>query len=252
VSGLLTNALAAFLLPPLSLILLAVVGWLLIIQHRPILGKTLIFTAVALLWLLSTPFISSQLLTWIEARTRPAPSCQPQAIVVLGAGTYFNAPEFGGDTVTNLGLERLRLAAHLYRQTHLPILVSGGQPSGGKSTEAGLMKTVLENDFKVPAKWVEGASANTRENAAFSRRILQQSGVSSVYLVTHAWHMPRAQDAFSKTGLCIVPAATGYRTHNRATVLSFLPDANSLAESYLALHEAIGIIWYGIWNRLAA
>jgi uncharacterized SAM-binding protein YcdF (DUF218 family) len=251
-SWILTNAVAAFLLPPFNLILLGGIGWLLLKQRRQILGKSLIFTAVALLWLLSTPYISSQLLTWIEARIHPAPNCQPQAIVVLGAGTYFNAPEFGGDTVTSLGLERLRLAAHLYRHTRLPILVSGGQPDGGKTPEAGLMKTVLENDFKVPVKWVESASANTRENAVYSHQILQQAGIGSVYLVTQAWHMPRAQDIFAKTGLCAVPAATGYRTHNRTTLLSFLPDAKALAESHLALHEAIGIIWHRIWSRFAA
>lgn len=243
-SWILTNALAALLLPPLALFLLGGVGWVLLRSRHPVLGRSAIFAAIALLWTLSTPHISFQLITLVEAQVRPNPNCPPQAIVVLGAGTYFNATEYGGDTVPANGLERLRLAAHLYRQTHLPILLSGGRPDGGKTAEAELMKTVLENDFGVPVEWTENASANTRENAHFSHRTLQPHGITSIYLVSQAWHMPRAQEIFAKTGFCVTPASTGYRTRNRTTLLSFIPDAKALAESHIALHELLGIAWY--------
>jgi len=243
-SWILTNTLAAFLLPPLSLFLLGGTGWLLLHRRHPILGKSAIFAAIFLLWILSTPFFSFQLITLVEAQARSNTNCNPQAIVVLGAGTYFSAPEYGGDTVPPLGLERLRLAAHLYRNTHLPILLTGGQPDGGKTSEAELMKAVLENDFKVPAKWIEGASTNTRENAALSHRILLKNGIDSIYLVSQAWHMPRAQQIFAKFGLCVAPASTGYRTRNRINLLAFIPDSKALAESHIALHELLGIARY--------
>ena len=174
-SPILTNTLAAFLLPPLNLFLLGAAGFFLL-KRRPILGKTLFFAAIALLWLLSTSLIADKLMAYLEAGIQPASAgCHPKAIVVLGAGTS-GALEYGGDTVPILGLARLRLAAHLHRQTQLPILVSGGRPDGGKFSEAELMKDVLENEFKVPVKWVEDVSNNTRENAASSQRILQQAG----------------------------------------------------------------------------
>ena len=239
----LTNTLAAFLLPPLNLFLLGGAGWYLLKRRRPLLGKTLIFAAIAALWLLSTPFVANKLISRLEADIQLPAGCHPQAIVVLGAGTYADAPEYGGDTVPVLGLERLRLAAHLHRQTPLPILVSGGRPDNGKFSEAALMKDVLENDFKVPVKWTEDASRNTREDAAFSQKILQQAGISSVYLVTQAWHMPRAQSIFVKTGLCVVPAGTGFKRHG-ITLLSFLPSATALSDSQTYLHETIGLVWY--------
>lgn len=241
----LTNTLAALLLPPLNLFLLGGAGWLLLKRRRPLLGKTLIFTAIAALWLLSTPFVAYKLIASLEASIQSAPpaGCRPQAIVVLGAGTYGDAPEYGGDTVPALGLERLRLAAHLQRRTLLPILVSGGRPDGGKFSEAALMKGVLENDFKVQVKWTEDMSRNTREDAVFSQKILQHAGIDSVYLVTQAWHMPRAQHSFSRTGLCVVPAGTGFKSH-KITVLSFLPSAAALHDSHLFMHETIGLIWY--------
>lgn len=241
-----TNALAAFLLPPLSLFLLGAAGWILLRRRHATFGKILISLAVCLLWLLSTPLVSFQLISWLENQIPTNSHCKPQAIVVLSAGTYFSAPEYGGDTIPDLGLERLRLAAHLHRRTNLPILVTGGHPDGGVHSEAELMQSVLEQDLHAPVKWVEEESVNTRENALFSRKLLQRQGIDSIYLVTQAWHMPRALDIFDRTGFCTIPAATGHLTRNRITVLSFLPSAKALAASHIALHEGIGIIWYSL------
>ena len=54
------------------------------------------------------------------------------------------------------------------------------------------MKAALEKDFRVPVKWVEEASNNTRENAYKSFAILKKDKITHIMLVTHAWHMPRA------------------------------------------------------------
>ncbi len=243
-SWLLTNVLAALLLPPLSLLLLGAAGWALLRRRHAKTGKGLMIAAAVLLWLLSTPLLSSQLLAWLETQVSPARDCVPQAIVVLGAGTRFNAPEYGGaDTVGVLALERLRYAVHLQRQTRLPILVTGGSPDGGKSSEAALMKAVLENDFRATVKWVEGAARNTRESAVFTRQLLQNDRIGAVHLVTHASHMPRAQGVFTRAGLCAVAAPTG-KGRGKITVLAFLPSASALLESHTVLHETIGILWY--------
>ena len=109
-----------------------------------------------------------------------------QVIVVLGGGTYFNAVEYGGDTVSRYSLERIRYAAHLYQLTGKWILVTGGAPLGNISSEAEQMKSVLENEFRTPVKWVEGNSNNTRENAYKSYETLKKDGITHIMLVTHA------------------------------------------------------------------
>lgn len=241
-----TQFISAFLLPPLNLILLGTAG-LLLLRSRPRLGKGLIAAALALLYLLSTTVVADALLGALE--TRPAlpevPHDKAGAIVVLGAGTYFNAPEYGGDTVKPLGLERLRYAARLHRATGIPILVSGGHPAGG-TAEGLLMKAALENDFRVPVRWTETASRNTYENARFAYRILKRAGITRIYLVTQAWHMPRAARAFEKAGFDVIPAPTGFTTRNRTTPLDFLPRADNLLKSYYAMHEGIGLVWYAL------
>lgn len=169
----------------------------------------------------------------------------PQAIVVLGARRYPEAPEYDfHDTVGPLGLERLRYAATLQRKTGVPILVSGGAPGGENTAEADFMKTVLTEDFHASVKWVERASRNTLENARFSQPILSAAGVKHVYLVTTAWHMRRALRAFEVAGIQVTPAPTGFQNLTRAEQeRAYLPSAWGMHLTNLALRERLAYSW---------
>jgi len=176
----------------------------------------------------------------------------PRAIVVLGAGRYSEAPEYGlKDTVSRLGLVRLRYAAELQRHSGLPILVSGGSPGGEAESEAQLMRDVLVNDFKANVKWIESQSRNTRENAKFSAD--QLGSVRHVYLVTHAWHMRRAAKEFESAGIRVTAAPTGFHTISRSarSLTAYLPSSEGMSQTAIALRERIGFLWYGIENQSA-
>jgi len=240
----LTNAVALLLIPPGCLLLLAGIGGLVALR-RPRLGKSLIGLALIALYLLSTQYVSERLVQTLEpAPGHPLTDTGAQAIVVLGGGIYYAAPEYGTDTVKPEVLARLRYAAHLYRATGKPILVTGGTPQGNSTAEAALMKTVLNQDFQVPVMWVEAKSDNTGENARLSYRLLSAAGIHRIWLVTHAWHMPRARMSFESAGFSVVPAPTEFVTSYKLTALSFLPDAGALRDSSRFFHEIIGIAWY--------
>ncbi len=240
-----TNLISAFLLPPLNLLLAALLG-LLLARTYPRLGRTLLLSSLALLWLCSTPYFAGDALRLLEGSPKAVDAqAQPaDAIVVLGGGTYFRAPEYGADTVSAATLVRLRYAAILQRETGKPVLVTGGKPLGNDLSEAQQMKSVLEQEFNVPVRWVEDASDNTLENARYSHQLLQQAGIKRIYLVTHAWHIPRAARAFQAAGFEVVPAPTGFTTRYRTDLLSFLPHAEGLRDSRIFLHELIGLLWY--------
>ena len=171
-----THLISACLLPPLNLILLGGLG-LLLLRSRPKSGRRLIALSFLLLYLISTPFASDWALKKFEGPYIP-PSGNAGAIVVLGGGTYFRAPEYDGkNTVNRWVLERLRYATHLYRKTGKPVLVTGGHPMGNPDSEASQMKAVLVDDFHVPVAWTEDDSANTEENAAKSFAILKQQNI---------------------------------------------------------------------------
>lgn len=238
---LLKKVLAALILPPTGPLLLAAIGlWL--SRRRPRLGHFVVALGLATLLALSLPWVATPLLCSVQNAPPPNPEelAGAQAIVILGGGNYLDAPEYGTDTVNALTLERLRYGARLAHQTGLPVAVTGGAPSGGLP-EGEAMRETLATDFRITARWVESSSKETGENAAFLAPLLKQAGITRIVLVTHAWHMRRAQVAFEKQGLTVVPGPTRFATET-ATSLRWLPSAVALHNSQIALHEWLGLL----------
>jgi uncharacterized SAM-binding protein YcdF (DUF218 family) len=244
VEWLITNTIAAWLLPPGFVLAALLTAWLLM-RRRPRLGRALLGLSFIALYTLSTPYVSLELRRLLEPTARdPLSDAGGQVIVVLGGGLYFNAPEYGGDTVSTTTLARLRYAASLHHASGKPVLATGGT-ANGDTPEALVMKKTLERDFQVPVKWVEPKSRTTLENARLTRELLKASGIRRIYLVTHAWHMRRSRLAFEHFGFEVIPAPTEYATRpKQLTIVDFLPDAGALFGSNRFFHEVIGIGWY--------
>jgi uncharacterized SAM-binding protein YcdF (DUF218 family) len=239
----LTNLTARLLLPPGGLILLALIALALARSHAKA-GTGIGLFALMSLLLLSTPIVSRNLLRTLEdTYADPTKERGAGAIVVLGGGSYVDAPEYGTDTVSDATLERLRYAANLHRRTGKPILVSGGDPIRLGTSEGEQMKAALK-DFGVTTRWVESGSNNTFENARLTQKTLKHAAIDSVFLVTHAWHMPRAKMAFQNAGLRVVPAPMHFSTAARLSVLDFVPTASGIRDSGYFFHEVAGIAWY--------
>lgn len=244
---LITNAVSALLLPPMGLVVLCMTGYFL--QKRwPRAGKVLSALSLLILVASSTHIGAMLLVRPLEAQNLPLTSTRntgAQAIVVLGGGQLPDAPEYGGAGAPNaITLVRLRYAARLYAQTGLPVLVTGGSPSGTPQSEAALMAHVLREEFFTPVKWLEQASNNTAQNAQYSARMLQPVGVQRILLVTDAIHMTRAKSIFMRNGFDVVPAPTQFLSGHGTSMADFIPNAFELAHASYALHEWIGLLWY--------
>jgi uncharacterized SAM-binding protein YcdF (DUF218 family) len=225
------------LLPPTGLLLLAVIG-LAIRRRFPRVGIALAWTGVLVLLALSMPVVSAILLRSLDS-SPPIDierASAAQAIVILGGGTRRNAPEYGGDTLGQLTLERVRYGARVARLTHLPILVSGGSVLGGEP-EAKLMQQSLQSEFGVEVRWIEDHSRNTHENALRSSEILRAAGISRVVLVAHSFDMPRATAEFAAAGITCIPAPTGIQSGGPFATMDFVPSLGGLQGSYYALYE---------------
>jgi len=251
-SWLINASIGALLLPPLNLILVCALGlWMR--RRWPRLGLSLSILALLILTVISTRFGASLFITPLE-RFNPALTSAKdsgaQAIVVLGVGRISAAPEYAAlDIPSAAALQRIHYAAKLQRETSLPLLVSGGQPDGAAESEAAIMARVLRENFSVPVKWVEGASNNTAENAQFSYRMLNPVGVRRVLLVTDALHMQRAKLVFEHMGFEVIAAPTIFVSTARSTPADFLPSAHWLQKSSYAMHEWLGLAWYGLRYR---
>lgn len=243
---LITNAIAALILPPMGLILLACAGWM-IARRWLYTGRAVIVISVLLLIALSTEAGAGWLAGPLEQQAEPDKNPgKPQAIVILGGGRMRSGVADAADQVGPNTLMRLRAGAALHRQTSLPILVTGGAPDRPGEPEGQLMARSLKQDFGVPVRWIEEHAANTAENAMLSARILRSQNISRVWLVTDAIHMPRATMAFDRAGIEVAAAPSAYIATGQVSPASFIPSAQALRNSHYALHEWLGLLWYRI------
>jgi uncharacterized SAM-binding protein YcdF (DUF218 family) len=242
------------ILPPGGLVLLALLGLLL---HRRFLGKLLMLLTPVLLYLLSTPFAAAWLMAGLEhGLALPPETYQPhgaQAIVVLGGGIRPAAPEFGGDTVSALTLERIRYAVRLHRRTGLPVIASGGNPEQRSHSEAWLMGQVLREEYGVTPLALEEQSVSTWENGQYTGTLLQRLGIGKILLVTHAWHMPRALASFHRAGIETIPAPTAFapRRAMAEEPSQWLPSFQAFRDCHYALREYLGDAWYRLRELMA-
>lgn len=237
----LQRILAELLLPPFGTFLLLLLALFISLRHRRS-GLALAALATVLHFGSALSGLGNHLYApWPEVPTVVEPPYPPaDAIVVLGGGRYLDAPEYGGDTAGPSTLERVRYAARLHRQTGQPILVSGGKPGGlGERSEAEIMRGILEQEFQVPVRWIEDRSEETAQNAAYSARILDEAGISRVYLVTHDAHMERAASAFAAHGIDVVPMITGFTRPEPVSIFSWTPSFHGMAVTRAWLYETL-------------
>ncbi len=219
-------------------------------RRRPRFARALIAISFVGLYVLSTPLAGG----WLQRSVEGAPPLTGDrlagnagAIVVLSAGSYTNAPEFGGATVDRATLERLRYAVRLHRLTGLPLLVTGGSPRGERVSIAVAMAETLTASFGITPRWVEPEAVSTYANATLSAAILHPETIDKVFLVTHAWHMRRASAAFEAVGFEVVPAPISAATLPATFSFTHLvPSAGALGASAIAFYEWIGLAWYRV------
>lgn len=247
---------SALLLPPVPLLVGVLMGARLILPHRGW-GWLLVALSVAGLWLTSTVGLANAIDQWVFK----APSALSErrlgelkvrskregavAIVVLGGGRELQAPEYHISNLSPTSLERLRYGLWLARETGAPVAYTGGtgwgQPDG--LPEAEIAARIASQEFGRPLRWIETLSRDTHENAERTAQILRAADIKHVLLVTHGWHMQRAQQAFEAavgSGIEIEPAPMGLARRVDNASLDWLPSERGFARVRWAMREWIG------------
>jgi len=231
----LKKLIAYFILPPgLLVIAFAVLG---VLTKRK-LAKFIAFSFALFVYLLSIEPIKDVLYKPLE-EAYPVPS-KPEGdvIVILGGGAY-NTGILKEDST-----KRLLTGFVLHKQTDLPIILSGGA-SIGALPEAEIMKGLLLTLGVDKGKiHTEVNSRDTEENAQEVKNLCERLGCRRVVLVSSAYHMKRAVLAFQKVGLEVVPYPTDFKRDMKYNLYSLLPKMSVFADSYKALREYLGLVWY--------
>jgi uncharacterized SAM-binding protein YcdF (DUF218 family) len=238
---------ALLLLPPALPLFLILWG---LLRRR----RGMAYVGVALLWLLSTPWVSSWLLWSLEGRYFPPPVITevPKARYTVVLGGSVSAPRVDLDAVQfHHATDRLWVGSRLIKQDRAEILVF----SGGKAdlhedvaVEADIAGLLLE-DWGIPRErmLLEGNSRSTWGNAIETRRLLGENP-GQIQLVTSALHMPRAEWTFRHVGFDLIAVPADFANVERPRVwprwFQLLPSAHALGGSHAALWEWLGNAWY--------
>ncbi len=245
----LRSFLKTIVLPPTSLVLLFLVG-LVVGRRRRRLGRGIAAAALAASLLLTLPLVAALLMQAVQCSDPLDEAAVPKGavIVILGGDVRPHAPELGAPTVGSMTLERIRYGAVLAHRLGLGVLVTGGTVHADAPAGGALMRDVLNDEFGVAVRYVEGRSDNTRENASMSAPILKADGVTHVVLVTHAWHLPRAVPEFEAAGFVVHAAPTAFAAPVELGLGAIVPSSRAFRDAALAIHELLGRSFYD-WTR---
>jgi uncharacterized SAM-binding protein YcdF (DUF218 family) len=244
---------------PVSMVLVLILVALLLLRHGRIkIASACLGFALLVLWAASTPIVAESFYRHLESRYPPVPLAEITAgdcIILLGGVVGAPLPP-RVEIELNESVDRVYKTAQLFRagKGRAVIVTGGNQPwSDSPWAEADLIRELLEEwGVKSEAIFLEGSSRNTRENAVYSKNLIDAIHCTTPLLVTSAAHMPRSVAAFQSVGVGVIPVSTDVRTINNPSleVMSFLPNASALAMTSDATREWIGQKVYEFqgWN----
>ena len=217
--------------------------------------RVLIWLSFAILWISSTPLISSSLMRaaegWAE-RSVAVDVANADAIVVLG-GRRVIAP--GPGAISEWAdSDRFFGGVELFQSGKAPLVVFSGAPHSWEPNsrlEGDILKGYA-TAMGVPDEGIitTGRVLNTAEEAAAVSALLRvrQPNSPHILLVTSAFHMPRARAIFERAGLVVTPFPVDFQVSavGRLDVLDFLPHPNALYQTQTAIREAYGRLFYWV------
>ena len=245
---LLSKTLSKFILPPGLFIVFMVL--FLVFSFKKNSRKLNIFLLgqVLFIYILSAAPFSDAILKSLEDRYPPfgGGAAGATCVIVLSGGIMNSSPEENGmGSLTPDTLKRLAAGVRLARSLNLPLVISGGSVFSGREaeSEAEAAKKLLAGMGLDKIQILEeDESRNTWENALMIKKKFR---VHKAVLVTSAFHMPRSVHCFRANSMDVYPAPADYKVdRGPGTILRYLPDMGALKNSYLALREYAGYLYY--------
>lgn len=239
-----------FLLPPgIFIVLLLLLAFRLYKRCKK--SAALSFALAMLLYLTSIPLLSDALIRSLEARYTPPSTISGDVFILLGGGATMDTPNLNGQGhLGSHAANRLLTTVQLYHHYQLPIIASGGKVLETTGTEAEISRVILL-DLSVPENkiLIENQSLNTTQNAAYTKKLMDQHNLTQPILITSAFHMPRAVKQFSKVGVPVTAYPAGYQVniYEKITWMHLVPSSSALDNFSIALREYIGLAvinWY--------
>ena len=212
--------------------------------------KKLIYIAIGVLYILSTPIFSNNFFKLVEGSEYRKPISaidSADAIVVLSGMLEIN--EVGDSTYIEWGdPDRFFGGIALFKAGKAQKLVfTGGKMpwDKAKKTEGEVLKEyAISNGIPAEKIFVTKDVENTADEAVAVKELISPS--KRIILVTSAYHMYRAQRLFEKKGFIVIPYKVDYKVarNSTLTLMDLLPSVENLVETETGIREVIGRLYY--------
>jgi len=219
--------------------------------------KKLIYIAIGVIYILSTPIFSNNFFKLVEGSghndyRKPINAIDSaDAIVVLSGMLGIN--EVGDLTYIEWGdPDRFFGGIALFKAGKAQKLVfTGGKMPWDKvkKTEGEVLKEyAISNGIPSENIFVTKDVENTADEAVAVKELISPS--KRIILVTSAFHMYRAKRLFEKQGFEVIPYKVDYKTSRKTvtTFMEFLPSAINLELVEIGIREIIGRLFYLVKN----
>lgn len=236
--------LSALLLPPVSPLLLALLGCF---AWRWPIGRGMVVVGLLLLWGLGCTAVAAVLQKALVPGPdpiQPQELARAQAVVVLGGGIARDPMSLDGWGPNAATLQRLHTGARLAHRHGLPLAFAGGVGwvrHGTDAPDEAQAAAATLAGWGLAPRWLERRSRDTAENAARLAPLLHADGVKRFALVTHATHLPRARWHFEREGFEVLPVAATLPEEHGTRLLDWLPSVQGLHTSREVLRERLGL-----------
>ncbi len=211
--------------------------------------KKLIYTAIGVLYIISTPIFSNNFFKLVEGSEYRKPISaidSADAIVVLSGMLGINEVENStyiewGDPDRYFGGIALFKAGKAQKL----IFTGGKMPwDKAKKTEGEVLKEyAISNGIASEKIFVTKDVENTADEAVAVKELISPS--KRIILVTSAYHMYRAKKLFEKQGFIAIPYKVDFKVigNNKLTFMDFLPSSGNLGKIETGIREIIGLIY---------
>lgn len=168
------------------------------------------------------------------------------AIVIVSGGVHESGAPTPSSTI------RAHSAAQLYLEGWAPIvLVSGGvtKPYIPPIDKKGIHIVLLGLGIPSEAIWIENQSIDTYTNGVESTKILHAKGITTILLVSHDYHLPRAKAVFEKLGMTVIPYAANQYALNRSENWWLYFSWKNYNRLQTIAHEYFGLLLYSLTGK---
>ena len=238
--------LPTFVLPIMLVIIVILIG---LIKNK----KKIIYIAIGVLYILSTPIFSNNFFKLVEGSghndyRKPISAIDSaDAIVVLSGMLEIN--EVGDSTYVEWGdPDRFfgGIALFIAGKAQKLIFTGGKMPwDKVKKTEGEVLKEyAISNGIPAEKIIVTKDVENTADEAVAVKELIRLD--KKIILVTSAYHMYRAKKLFEKQGFIVISYKVDYKTGQNKDIgiIDFLPSSGNLELTETGIREIIGRLFY--------